>query len=114
MKQAFLAFAAFLILTGLTAAQEQSKPAEPSTNPAPAPAPLQPIRVQGEALTQLALAETQLDAARNAVQAAQLNLELRQRQLLESLGGSTLDYDPRPQAIAQGVVAFLPRVKGTK
>lgn len=112
MKRALLTFTLFLVLAFGTSAQEQPKPAEPTTSPTPAP--LQPIRVQGEALTQLALAETQVDAARNALQAAQLNLEVKQRQLLESLGGSSLEYDTRPQMIGQGAVAFVPKAKGAK
>jgi hypothetical protein len=107
MKRALLIFTVFIALSFGTSAQEQPKPAEPATNSTPAP--LQPIRVQGEALTQLVLAETQLDAARNALQAAQLNLEVKQRQLLESLGGSSVDYETQPKLIGQGAVAFVPK-----
>ena len=108
MKHALLIFTAFIALAYGTSAQEQPKPPAPVT--CPTTATLLQLKIEGAALTQLALAEAQLDSARNAYQAAELSYELRKRQLLESLGGSSLDYDTTPQRIGQGL-AYVPKVK---
>lgn len=102
MKQAILAFAAFIILTGLTAAQEQPKPAEPVSSPTPAP--LQALVLSADQVNRLALAETQ-------VQNAKAQLEIVTMQLFLEKGGTLADYDTRPQMIEQGAVAFVPKAK---
>lgn len=102
MRNALLAFAAFIILTGLTAAQEQPKPAEAVASPTPAS--LQALVLSADQVNRLALAQTQL-------QNAQMQLENVTMQLFLEKGGTLADYDTRPQVIGQGAVAFVPKTK---
>ena len=93
MKHLFtIAILTLLAFSFAVAAQQQPTPSPEQPKPA-----LAPLRIEGPALTELALAQTQVQSAQQALQSAQLNLELRQRQLLEQLGGSTADYVPTAQ-----------------
>ena len=119
IASAAFAFLMTLPLLGLAlddvAAQSKGKERPPVTRvelegdkPAPTPTPApQPLRVEGAFLTELALAQSQVQQAEAALQAARLNYDLKQRQILEALGGSTADYAPVVRFDQQAQVWFF-------
>lgn len=109
-----IAILTVLALSFSIGAQQPDKPTAQTVTkpvPTPEPTPLPPLMLTAEQFQRLALAETQLQAAQQAADAAKARLDALMLQLFLEKGGTLADYDLRVQQVGGQALGFLPRAK---